>query len=82
MDFFRKRFSLSSLEISMYSSQLYASRGTESLKCAYRAGLKAYVCAGMFWEALGFVEFPELATFYSPEAPAIVDPVFEGTAQP
>lgn len=44
----------------MCSSQLYVSQGKASLKYMY--GVVSYVCAGILWKALGFVEFPELAT--------------------
>lgn len=76
---FFKRVSLSSLEIGLCCGQLYVSQGKESLTCMYE--VVSHMCAGMFWKVLGFVEFPGLATFYSPEAPAFMDPVFEGTAQ-
>lgn len=77
--FFFKGFSLSSLEIGLCCGPLYVSWGKESLTCMY--GMVSYMCAGMFWKVLGFVEFPGLATIYSPEAPAFTDPVFERTAQ-
>lgn len=62
----------------MGSSQLYVSWGKES--CSTRME-QSHMCAGIFRKAFSFVEFPELATMCSSEAPAFMDPVFEGTAQ-
>ena len=59
-------------------SQLCVSQGKESLEC--RHGVVLRLLCVQERSALSFVEFPKLATIYSPEAPAFMDPVFEGTA--